>query len=422
MSESQFGTNANRERKRVMYEGTDVIREGMPVAYNYDTTNNINGLDTGVNPNVKRGTTTEGGQNEGKFQRVELCTAANAAFFAGVVAGTSFAGLTGTGNLWIDIYIANGSAVPVRTDKSITIKDTLYLEDGEQTVVNVGNSMPAIGKAMETIDRSGTTGLVLAKINAVVAADAGEVVTASSRTAVQLPTAAIWDNFDLKQLRANPMAGSLYETDFRRGNEDYPGNSFTDAASLISLSDEAAGALVLLGSVDNEACEVQYPCPITVSGGKKWAMEARLKANSITDNDIGYFFGLMVSSTLVGNLIIDDGASVQTEGSLGVQVFHADADAVDVVYDETSQSPVVHDAGVKAVTVNTYFTVGFYFDGTDIQVFVDGVNTADPILASDISAADFPTAAVMQPTIATKNGAAEDDTVSYDWMRFAQEA
>ena len=122
-----------------------------------------------------------------------------------------------------------------------------------------------------------------------------------------------------------------------------------------------------------------------------------------------------------GNLIIDNGASVQTEGSLGFQCFHADADDIDVVYDETSQSPTVHDASVQVIVINTYSTLGMYFDGTDIQVFVDGVNTADPILASDISNALFPTAGVMHPTLATKNGAAEDDTVTLDWFRFAQE-
>jgi hypothetical protein len=167
MSESQFGTEALLERKKVMYEGTDVIREGMPVAYNYNTLDNINGLDQGVSPAVKRGTTTEGGQNEGKFQRVELCTADNAEFFAGVVAGTSFAGITGTGNMWIDIYVANGAVMPVRTDKSITIKDGLFLEDGSQEVVNDALTLPRIGTAMETIDRSSVTGLVLAKVNPV---------------------------------------------------------------------------------------------------------------------------------------------------------------------------------------------------------------------------------------------------------------
>jgi hypothetical protein len=64
-----------------------------------------------------------------------------------------------------------------------------------------------------------------------------------------------------------------------------------------------------------------------------------------------------------------------------------------------------------------------YFDGTDIRIYVDGVDTGDPILAADIAAGgdDFPEDAVMVATLATKNGAAEDDVVIYDWVRFAQE-
>lgn len=422
MSESQFGTNALRKRKRVLYEGTDVIREGMPVAYNYDTTSNILGIDTGVSPQVKSITTTEGGSNEGKFQRVELCTAANAAFFAGVVAGTSFDGITGTGNTWIDIYEANGSIVPVRTDKSITQKDKLYLEAGEQTVVNDAAAMPCIGVAVETVDRSSVAGPVLAKVNAVVACDAVESVTAASRTAVQLPTAAIWNNFNLKELRENPFAGALVESDFRRG-EDVPANSYSDATANISVNSEAAGALQMLGSADNDAVEVQYACPILANGGKKWAFEARLKTNSVTADDIGFFLGLLAGQELTGDLIADNGAALIDSNALGFQSFHADSTGVDAVYVAVGETPIIHDADVKTMVINTYFTLGMYYDGTDIQIYVDGVNTADPILAADIIAGgdDFPEDAVMVATLATKNGAAEDDVVIYDWVRFAQQ-
>ncbi len=194
--QSQFGTNAIALRQSVQYEGVDTIREGMPVAFNYDTTDNILGIDTGVDPQVKSSTTTDGGSNEGKFLRVELCTEANKQFFAGVVAGSSYAGLTGPQQL--DIYIANGSIVPVRTDKSITILDKLYLEASANTVVNDSSAMPCIGVAVETIDRSSIAGTVLAKVEAIVACDEGESVTAASRTATQLPTAAIWNNFNIR--------------------------------------------------------------------------------------------------------------------------------------------------------------------------------------------------------------------------------
>lgn len=423
MAESQFGTEALAKRKRVKYEGTDVIREGMPVAYNYDTTNNILGIDTGVDPQVVLGTTTDGGQNEGKFMRVELCTAANAPFFAGVVAGASYDGITGpTGGIWIEIFEANGSIVPVRTDKSITILDKLYLEAGQQTVVNDATALPCIGTAVETVDRSSVAGVVLAKIEPVSAVSEIDIVTAGGRAATALPTAAIWNNFNLKELRDNPFSGALVESDFRRG-KDVPANSYSDATANISVNSEAVGALQLLGSADNDAAEIQYAGPILANGGKKWAMECRIKTNSVTADDIGFFFGLLTGQELTGDLIADNGAALIDSNALGFQSFHADSTGVDAVYVAVGETPIIHDADVKTMVVNTYFTLGMYYDGTDIQIYVDGVNTADPILAADIIAGgdDFPEDAVMVPTLCTKNGAAEDDVVIYDWVLFAQE-
>ena len=419
MSFSQFGTNANRRRKKVYYEGTDTIREGMPVAYNNDTTSNILGVDTGVDPQVKSATTTAGGQNEGKFQRVELVTVANKGFLAGFVAGGSYDGIAGP--RWIDINVPNGSIIPVRTDKSITELDKLYLEAGQQTLVNDNTAMPCVAVAMETIDRSSVAGTVLAKVDPIKVCEQYETIEADSRTAVQLPTAAIWNNFNLKELRDNPWTGALWEADFRRG-DDIPSNIYVDTDSNISLNAEAVGAMQVLGSVDNEAAEIQVASPITTSGGKRWAFEARLKANSITDNDIAYFVGIMTGSELIGDLIADNGASMADVGSIGFSVFHGDGNDFSAVYDATGQTAQVHDADLVVPEVSVYFTCGMYYDGTDIQVFINGVNTADPILGTgDIDQATFPSAIVMVPTIAQKNGAAEDDVTIYDWVRFAQE-
>ena len=421
---SQFGTSSNARKKRVYYSGTSTIREGMPLSYNYDTLNNILGYDKGAGGDAACQTTPtttgEGNQNEGKFMEVEDVSVTNKSFFAGVVAGSSYDGVVGP--KWLDIYIANDAIVPVRTDKSITALDKLYLEAGESTVVNDSTSMPCVAVAEETVDRSTVAGIVLAKMSPVRAVDIIETVTAASRTTVQLPTAAIWNNFNLSELRANPFAGVLYEADFRRAS-DMPGNIFTDTDSNVSLNAEAVGAMQMLGSVDNEAVEIQIPGAITVSGGKPWAFEARLKCNTVTANDIGFFLGLLTGQELTGALIADNGAAMIDSNHVGFQSFHADTTGIDAVYTAVGETAIIHDADVKTMTINTYFTVGMYFDGTDIRVYVDGVDTADPILASDIAAGgdDFPAATVLVPTLATKNGAAEDDVVIYDWVRFAQE-
>ncbi len=152
------------QKKRVLYEGTSVVYQGMPVCYNYDTTNNIDGYDAGAG--AAQTTTAEGNQNEGKYVRVEDPVTANFDWFAGVVAGTEHEGKTGTGELWLEIYVPNGAIIPIRTDKNCTIGDALGISDASQVLEAVtGDGDPlSCALCMETVDRSNTTGLVLAKL------------------------------------------------------------------------------------------------------------------------------------------------------------------------------------------------------------------------------------------------------------------
>ena len=143
--------------KRVYFEGADTIFEGMALCYNQDTTTNVNGQAVPTTAGV----TAEGYQNEGKFYYTEKAAAANIPFFAGVVARGSWCGTVGP--RFVDIYIPNGAAVPVRASASVTIGDSLYLTAASYTFTNAGGDA-YVGKSMETVDRSGTNGLVLAKL------------------------------------------------------------------------------------------------------------------------------------------------------------------------------------------------------------------------------------------------------------------
>ena len=163
MSFSQFGTNSNTRRKRVYYtESSTTIREGMPVCYEFDATANVLGYDKANS--VKGSTTAEGNLNEGKFMRVEDPDANNIQYFAGVIAGASYDGLTGA--RWLDIYIPNGAIVPVRTDLNCLIGQTiLAVTTGEQELgVPLETDSRAVAVAEETVDR-GTAGLVLARLS-----------------------------------------------------------------------------------------------------------------------------------------------------------------------------------------------------------------------------------------------------------------
>ncbi len=423
---ADFGTNAQAlKKKRVYYTGTNTIYEGMSLNYDHDATLNILGINKA--DNTKGTTTAEGYQNEGKWKRVEEPSIANSQFHAGCVVGTSEAGKTGP--LWLDIYTPTGAIVAVRTDKSVNINEVARLEYGQNTYVNDGAGV-AVGVFLETVDRSGqdAAGLALVKLVGP-SIDAVEVVSARSRATTALPTAAIWNNFDLKSLRDNPFNGSIFETDYTHG-EGHPMNSYISATysaaaegkaitEYLKVGTEVVGNLDNFATTDNQVVEWQVPCPITVSGGSKWAFGVRFKLSSVTDTIGKMALGLMLPQLMSGDILTDAGAIIDG-GFIGLHWKEADGNAIDFVYDESGQTQNEHDADYIVPVINTYVTFEMYFNGTTIQGYVDGVLTGTAIDASDIAAADFPTAAVLNPTFALKGAAGSDITVTVDWIRAAQ--
>lgn len=150
--ESTFNGSYNGQEanlKRVFYTGTDTIEEGMVVCYDYNATEDLDGV-----------TVAEGDGNPSRWTKVEKADANNIDFFAGVVFSSSYAGKAGP--RWIDIFTPNGAIVPVRASASITNGDLLYINAADYTMNKTPGTL--VGRAVETVDRSVTNGLVLAKI------------------------------------------------------------------------------------------------------------------------------------------------------------------------------------------------------------------------------------------------------------------
>lgn len=156
--------DSNAVVKRVYYEGSDTVYEGMALCYNSDTTDNWTGYEYA--DSAETGTTAEGNQNEGKYIRVEKPANDNLLFFAGVVAGTEKTGQSGPCEL--DIYIPNGAVVPVRSSiQTYEGESVLAILAGDyefQTSTYGSNRSVACAIAMEDNDCSSTEGLCLAKL------------------------------------------------------------------------------------------------------------------------------------------------------------------------------------------------------------------------------------------------------------------
>lgn len=168
MSLPTWGLDPKARTITVYYEGSDTLYEGYALCYNQDTTDNWLGVSNvsatlTASSVTESGTTAEGSQNEGKFIRVEQPATANLQWFAGVVVGNSN-GITGP--CAVDIYVPNGACVPVWTNKSCTIGQSLGINNGSyvlQAVTGDGTPMPC-ARVEETVDRSGTNGIALARL------------------------------------------------------------------------------------------------------------------------------------------------------------------------------------------------------------------------------------------------------------------
>jgi len=396
------------EKKRVLYEGTSVIREGMPVCYNYDSTTNIDGYD---NTDGEGTTTDEGHQNEGKYNRVEDPTADNQEFFAGFVAGSDLAGVTGDGHQWLDIYVPNGAVVPVWTDKSIAAKDRLYLEHGEVTLVNATQTGMGVcvAEAVETVDRSSTAGIVLARIH-----PPFESTIYNSSLGVGF-SEDLWEDCPYEEIARNPGLGVTYFDDYvgMSNTTTAEGWVITQTTSGTMLPTPVEGGALLLDTAGHNAADDGIECQllncrVKPAAGKTIWFEARVKMNDATDQ---YYVGLAATDTT----IIPAGAMDDAVDKCGFVHLAASTDnKISSITARTSADDLTAD--VADNTDATCMTVGFRITGlTSVEFYVNGA-----VVETGTTAANIPNAEMCLTLVCKTEGTDADAEMTVDWVRLAQ--
>ena len=399
--------NEKLDKKKVLYTGTDTLRLGYNLCYNADAIRSAEtsyGKITGAEKTAK----TAADFYSARAWQVEKPAVGNLKHYAGVVV-EEYDGVVGPASIEIYVPKARGQKVDVWSDVANVIDVTvLTLQAGSYAAGGIGEG-PSIGVAIQTIDRSSTNSTVQANLVGVSHdVQMGEPVDVNSRTTVQLPTAAIWDNFDKSKL--------MLDIDFKQST-DLPNTTLLDAASLAAYGLSILGEYTLFTTDDNEAAEAMYNVPIKVSGAGKWGFECRVKVSEVS-NAQNNFVGLMLSQVLAGDQIDDNGALADI-GAIGFQKKEGDPNVYDFVYDVNGQTQQEHDADYVTITA-AYVTLGMYFNGTTIQGYLNGVATGTAITAAEIAAATFPTGLVFVPQLLVKAGHAGDYMVTYDWLRVSQ--
>ena len=397
--------------KEVYYEGTDQLKAGYLLCYDRD-----------------QGTAAD--SDLARAWRVEKPAAGNLHWFAGVVAA-EFSGFTGPGKIKIYQPTHAPYLVNLWSEDNCSLETTdLSVQVGSYIAGGAGDG-PIIARAMQTLDRSDTNGMVLCEFyglsDEVQRRKDGTMVTATkSRTAVQLPTEAIWANFPIEELRQDPWKGSLVDTDFTGGLGTGVGvlTFKSSGATMVTGSGALAiGELICTEATANEGWGIGWNAPIVVSGGHKWAFEIRFHVDQIANDDGSLFIGLAkFSDTLGVNSILtaDEPPVVVDEAAVGFNIKETDGNVLDFVYNEASQTQAEHDADYITVVGSAYRTLGMYFNGTTIQAYADGVLTGTAITAVEIAAATFPTGEILRPCIGYISDDGGGFVTTVDWIRCAQ--
>ena len=250
------------------------------------------------------------------------------------------------------------------------------------------------------------------------------------------PSPNIWGDCPVSEINNNPAKGFHVFEDFldlAAGLTTVAGArfySYLDAGGTLVLADDPKGAIELkTDATDNDSTTLisgnnTTGCILPADGvDKKWWFEARVKVNTITDGDIAWFIGLTEEGQAADSKPMADDSTheINDIDHIGFHVDGADGDAMNFVYNLAGQTPI-EVAGVKAVEVDTYVSIGLKYEPKDnkVRVFIDGVENIGAAFLLSVAAAPLDNLAVCL-SMKADGGAANSDKVTIDWVRYAQE-
>lgn len=404
-----YGTDPKAKTIKVYYEGSDTLYEGYPLCYNQDTTTNwlgVSSIDATSTASsiTESSTTAEGSQNEGKFIRVEKPAAANQRFLAGFVTGSGD-GITGP--CAVDIHVPNGAVIPVWTDRSVSIGDAAYTEPATYTIPNdaVAGGLQ-IGWFMETVDRSSTAGVALAKVQPPEMSS----YASSSTLGVGL-SPLLWGDAPSAAELADPGNGISFFDDFLNQVDVTTGDGWTltqtDTKGSIAVEAGAPGGIMQFKSATGDSADDGISaqltnCAVLPAAGTNIWFEARIK---VSEADEQWAIGLCaVDTTVIAAGIFDD---VSDKILFGHHT--GTADKINTITARAATQDETAD--VADMTDDTWVTVGFKLTGlTSVEFYVNGA-----LVETGTTVAALPNAAMCLTAVAQYEAA--DTILSVDWVK-----
>lgn len=170
----------------------------------------------------------------------------------------------------------------------------------------------------------------------------------------------------------------------------------------------------------------------TAGSDKLMCFEARVRFTQVT-NDYNVFVGLSEEGLAAANTVADDPSTayIADKDHIGFLVNEGDGDALKFVYNKSgagaTNQTTVKITSVQALTAATWYKIGFVYnpkaDSSErIKVYVDNVENATKVTATNIATATFPDGEELAFLAGIKAGTNAARKFDIDWWAFYQEA
>lgn len=189
-----------------------------------------------------------------------------------------------------------------------------------------------------------------------------------------------------------------------------------DSGTTITVNTTAAtgahGVLSVTDATASEGAAVYGEKCWQLTSGKRLFVEVRGYTDDVSDNDLQFGLSDQTATTNPEDLWTTTAANLVTFGILDGSAYPQ------MLSDKSNGGTTVQTQTVKALTASQWFTMAIFYDGAQLQAFVDG----DRVLTWSGAATTIPTGTALGLFFGARNGnGAGGNTQLFDYIRVVSE-
>jgi len=249
----------------------------------------------------------------------------------------------------------------------------------------------------------------------------------------QGPSRNVWSGIPWDDIASGHKAGVAFHDDFIAGPQ-VPTNKTiatfgpytayaSDGCSILNGA-EQGGTLLFTTDASNEGAAIAGNPVVKIAHGEKdCAFECRVKRSALTDDQGGFFIGLMGNQAVGVTIPIAADGTIASVNLVGFHQLEGDGDTFDSIYRANGVAVGTVAADAVTIVADTYVKLGFRYSARNkvLTYYKDGVALADTYTVTSTAGNPFPNDVPLGLCAGILGENTSAPTNELDWWRVAQE-